>query len=245
MSSLFNVLVKTVVLDDAAYREWRKRPNPFLRGAILIVVVTLLAGLLTFAKDLANKVKPVNVAEIEEAIEESFEQSTRWIPAWRDMDPEIREMMDEQMKVVIEMIADIARIKAPLPRGVSGSLEAVGGFLSRAPSALAGWLFYGALVLIAINLLGGSARLPDFLGTVSLYAIPGLLNLLSTVTCLGPLLGLVALIWSAAIYVKAVSVASDLDIGRSLLAVIAPAIVILLLGILLSILAIVWMVIAF
>ena len=245
MSNLFNVLVKTVVLDDAAHREWRKSPNIFLRGVILIVVISLVAGLITFAVDLVNRVKPVNVAQIEEAMEESFEQSFRWNPVWQGMDPEVREKVDKQIKVFVDMVTDIARIKAPLPRAASGFFEAVGAFLSRVPSALAGWLFYGALVLIAVNLLGGSAKLPDFLGMVSLYAVPGLLGLLGWIPCLGPILGLVGLIWSIVIYVKAVSVASDLDIGKSLLAVLAPAIIILLLGILLTILVVFWMIIVF
>jgi len=143
------------------------------------------------------------------------------------------------MDVTIEMVADLARIKSPLPRGVSGFLEILGAFLSRAPRALAGWLFYGALVLIAANLLGGTARLPDFLGMV------GLLNLLGPILCLGALLWLVGLIWSVVVYVKAVSVVSGLDTGKSIVAVFAPAVAILLLGILLAILAVLWLIIIF
>lgn len=245
MNSLFNVLVRTVTLDDMAYREWQERPNLFLRGVILIVVVSLVAGLVAAAVNLVDRVKPVRVAEIEDAMEESFEQAFRWNPAWDAMDPKIREKIDEQMDVTIEMVADLARIKSPLPRGVSGFLEILGAFLSRAPRALAGWLFYGALVLVAANLLGGTARLPDFLGMVSLYAIPGLLNLLGPIPCLGALLWLVGLIWSVVVYVKAVSVVSGLDTGKSLVAVFAPAAVILLLGILLAILAVLWLIIIF
>ena len=245
MSNLFNVLIKTVVLDDAAHREWRDRPNPFLRGLILIVVISLVAGLVTFGINLASKVRPVNVAEIERGIREGFRESLRWNPAWQTMDPKIREMTEEQMDVIVDMVTDIVQIRTPLPRSVSGFFEALGAFLSRVPSALAGWLFYGALVLAAVNLLGGGARLPDFLGTVSLYAIPGLLGLLGWIPCLGPLLGLVGWIWGIVIYVKAVSVASSLDTGRSLLAVVAPAIVILLLGFLLTILMVGWMAIVF
>lgn len=245
MSNVFSVLVKTVVLDDAAYQEWRQRPNPLVKGITLIVVVSLIAGLVTFAVDLANKTKPVKVAEIEAAIEESFEQQRRWNPAWQNMDPEVREMIDEQTDVVLDMIADIVQIKTPLPRSATGFFEALGAFLSQVSSSLAGWLFYGALVLMAVNLLGGGARLPDFLGMVSLYTIPGLLGLLGPVPCLGGLLGLVGLIWSIVIYVKAVSVVSDLDIGRSVVAVFAPVVVIFVLGLLLTVLAVAWAAIVF
>jgi hypothetical protein len=245
MSNLFKALVKTLVLDDDAYREWRDRPNLFLRGVILIVVISLVASLVTFGTNLVNKVRPVDPAQIEEAIRQSIEESSRWNPGWQAMDPKTRKMFDQQIDVVIDMVKDIVQIRTPLPRGVSGFLEAVGGFLSRAPSALAGWLFYGALVLVAVNLLGGGTRLPDFLGMVSLYAIPGLLGLLEWIPCLGPILGLAGWAWGIVIYVKAVSVASDLDTGKSLLAVLAPAIVLFLLGILLTIMAVVWMIIVF
>ena len=106
---------------------------------------------------------------------EAFEQQFRWNPGWQD--PEVREMMEDMVDVLVPMIVDLSNIRSPLPRGVSGFLEAVGVWLSSPLGALAGWLFYGDLVLIAVNLLGGSAKLPEFLGMVSLYVIPGLLCL--------------------------------------------------------------------
>ena len=36
MGSLLNTLWKTVILDDAAYQEWRERPNVFLRGITMM-----------------------------------------------------------------------------------------------------------------------------------------------------------------------------------------------------------------
>jgi hypothetical protein len=80
---------------------------------------------------------------------------------------------------------------------------------------------------------------------VSLYVIPGLLGLLRPVPCLGALLAFVGLIWGIVVYVKAISVASDLDVGRSVLAFFAPLIILVLLGILLATLIVVWMVIVF
>ena len=245
MSNVLSVLAKTVILDDAAYRAWRDRPNPFLRGMALIVVISLVAGLATFGINLASKVKPVDTAQVEEGMRRGFQESLRWNLGWQAMDPKMRKMAEEQMDVIVEMVTDMVRIGTPLPRGVSGFFEALGAFLSRAPGALAGWLFYGALVLVAVNLLGGAARLPDFLGSVSLYVIPGLLGLLGWIPCLGPLLGLAAWIWGVVMYVKAVSVASDLDTGRSVLATFAPAVVILALGLALTTLWIVWLVIVF
>jgi hypothetical protein len=243
MSGLVNTLFRTVILDDTAFQDWRERPNLFLRGIVLIIVVSLVAGLISFAVDLVGNVRPVNMDEIEDSVRESFEQQFRWNPGWQD--PEVREMMEEMIAVIIPMVKELVQIQAPLPHGLAGLFESVGGWLSRAVSAIGGWLFYGALVLIVVNLLGGSAKLPDFLGTVSLYVMPGLLGLLGPIPCLGGIAGLIGAVWSIVVYVKAVSVATDLDIGKSILAVFAPFVVLLLLGILLAVLAAIWIAIIF
>ena len=93
MSSLLGTLTRTLILDDAAYREWRERPNLFLRGAVLILVVTLIAGLITLGISLVNGIKPVDAAEIEKAVRESMEMQFQWNPSWQSMDPEARQMM--------------------------------------------------------------------------------------------------------------------------------------------------------
>jgi hypothetical protein len=154
-------------------------------------------------------------------------------------------MIDGMMDVIVPMVTDIARIPTPLPQGVNGFFTALGTWLSRALAALGGWLFYGALVLLFVNWLGGTAKLPQFFGMVALYVIPGLLGLLSPIPCVGGLLALIGAIWSIVVYVKATSVVSGLDTGRSIVAVLAPFFALLLLVILLSALLVLWFVIIF
>jgi hypothetical protein len=243
MSGLLNTWLRTVILDDAAYREWRETPNLFWRGIVLIVVVTLVAGLVSFGVNLVNGVKPVNVVNVEQEVRDAFEQQFRFNPVYQD--PEVRNMVEQIMSVVIPMSSDLSQVPSPLPRGIAGFFRALGGWLSRPLAAIGGWLLYGALVLVAVNLLGGSAKLPGFLGMVSLYVIPGLLRLLQPIPCVGWLLVLIGAVWSIVIYVKAVSVATELDAGRAVLAVFAPALAILLLGILMAILATIWLIILF
>jgi hypothetical protein len=245
MSAMFNTLLRTLILDDGAFQEWRERPNLFLRGIALILVVTLVAGFIVFAVDMVNSVRPVRAAEIERQIQEGFEMQERFNPGWRDMPPAMRAMMDDMIDVVTSMVTEIVSVDTFLPRGVSGFLGAVGRYVTAALASLGGWIFYGALVLIAVNLLGGTARLPDFLGMVSLYVIPGLLGLLRPVPCLGAFLAFLGLIWGIVVYVKAVSVASDLDLGRSVLAFFTPLIVFVVLGVVLTTLMVIWMVIVF
>jgi hypothetical protein len=243
VSGLVGTLLRTVILDDAAYQEWGERPNLFLRGIVLILVVSLIAGLVIFAVNLVNYVKPVDAAAIEKEVYQAFEVMRQWNPAMQD--PEAREMVEGMMDVIVPMVVDVSNIESPLPRGVNGFFQAMGGWLTRTLTAMGGWMLYGALVLIAVNLLGGSAKLPDFLGMVSLYVIPGLLGLLGPIPCLGAILGLIGTIWSIVVYIKAVSVVTDLDGGRAIVAAIAPMVVIALLAFLVGILWIIWLVIIF
>jgi hypothetical protein len=245
MSAMFNTLLRTLILDDGAFQEWRERPNLFLRGIALILVITLVAGFIVFAVDMVNSVRPVGMAEIEKEIRQGFEMQERFNPGYRDAPPVVRAMIDDMMDVIVSMVTEIVNADTFLPRGIGGFLGAVGRYVSAALASLGGWIFYGALVLIVVNWLGGSAKLPDFLGMVSLYVIPGLLGLLRPVPCLGALLALFGLIWGIMVYVKAISVASDLDLGRSVLAFFTPLIVFMLLSIVLVTLMVIWMVIVF
>ena len=247
MSAMINTLFRTVILDDAAYREWRERPNPLLRGILLIVIVSLVAGLVSFAITFVTNVSPFNPSDIEDSIRQSMEWQQRFNPSYQD--PEFERMMQETMDYIVPMVTDIAKIQPTLPRGITGFFQALGRWLSRALSgsvwSVSFWLFYGALVLVVVNLLGGSAKLPDFLGMTSLYVMPSLLVLLGQLPCVGCVLSLAGLIWSIVISIKAVSVATDLDMGQSILAVFAPAIVLLLLGLLVTIAFVLWLVILF
>jgi len=239
---LINTLFRTVILDDAAYQEWHERPNVFLRGILLIIVISLVAGLISFAVNLVTQVTPPKMAQIEEGMDQWL-QIQEYFPMYQD--PEVQRQIQQMMDVMVPMITDISNVQAPLPRGITGFFNAIGGWFSRALTAIGGWLFYGALVLIFVNLLGGTAKLPEFLGMAALYVVPGLLGLLSPIPCVGGLLVFIGTIWSIVVYVKATSVVSGLDGGKAFLAVIAPFVSIVLLSILLGMLFFLWLTILF
>lgn len=238
MGSLLNTLGRTLMLDAGAIQEWRERPNVFLRGIVLIILISLVAGLTSFGVNLVNQVRPVNVDEIVGPMEQWYNFQSEWFGS--TVDPQFEKMWKGMLDVVVPMITDLSEVEAPLPQGVVGFFNAFGGWLSRAMAGIAGWLFYGALVLLFVNALGGTAKLPEFLGTVALYIIPGLLVLLQPIRCVGWLLALIGTVWSIVVYIKATSVATDLDGGRATLAVFAPLIALILLAIVLGILAILW-----
>lgn len=265
MGNLLNTLFRTVLLDDSAYLDWRESPNLFLRGILLILVVSLITSLVAFGRDLATFVKPADMvaSEIEAGFDAALEAMQTFMfdmPFWspdavdRQEMEKAMEMARDSMQASREMAIQIAKIDAPLPRGISGFLQALGRWLSGALASVSGWIFYGVLVLIFANLLGGGAKLPNFLGMVSLYVVPSLLGLVgaflglwTSITFLGPIfgllafvIGLVAFVWTIVVYVKAVSVATGLDTGKAVLAMIAPPIALFLLGLLIAFLWFIW-----
>jgi hypothetical protein len=227
MSSLLNILWRSAILDDAAFLEWRERPNVFLRGIVLIILVSLVAEIVVFGVDLVTQIQPLDLTAIPERMNEWYEMQYQWVP---EMGPGFRKAWEGMMDVMVPMFRDLSEIEAPLPRGIVGFLDAVGSWLSRAVTAVGGWLFYGALVLIGVRLLGGKAKLPVFLGSVALYIVPGLLAVLQPVTCIGFLLALIGTIWSIIVYIKATAVVTGLDAGRAIIAVVAPFFAITLLS---------------
>jgi hypothetical protein len=242
MGSLLNTLWRSVILDDAAFQDWSERPNVFLRGIVLIILVTLVAEIIVFGINLVNQVQPVDLTAIPEEMNRWYETQSQWTP---EMGPEFRKAWEGTMDVMFPMFRELSQIKAPLPQGIIGFLDAVGGWLARAVAALGGWLLYGSLVLIAVRLLGGRAKLPLFLGSVALYIVPGLLAVLQPITCIGLLLAFVGTVWSIVVYMKATSVVTGLDTGRAIVAVVAPFFIITTLSILLFGLTMVWFAIIF
>jgi hypothetical protein len=150
-------------------------------------------------------------------------------------------MLDQivgQIKQYMQMGMDIATrvmtLPTILPKPLGGIFQAIGAWLSRpfgnagfplSQAVLTTWLGYGIWVMLFAKLMGGRATLARFFGTTALYAVPHLLNICAPLPIAGPLLGFVAFIWGAVIYVKATAVSHELSEGKALLAVILPLIV--------------------
>ena len=124
MGSLLNTLWRTVILDDGAFQDWSERPNVFLRGIVLIILVTLVAELIVFGVNLVTQVQPVDLTVIPESMNEWYGDSSRWMP---EMGPEFRKAWEGMMDVMFPMMRELSEIKAPLPQGIIGFLNAVGG----------------------------------------------------------------------------------------------------------------------
>lgn len=237
------------LLRTAVFEGLRSRPDAFLQGFIVIVVVALLAGLPGLVIELARGAEQAQVvretAEQKNQVRQSLD---RLLASLNDLgvpvegQAEIRRWAEMGTAVGAQVGAEVAELPTPLPQPIGNLLQALGGWVSRslgdgglplAAATLGTWLGYGVWVMLFARLLGGRGTLHGFFGATALFAVPHVLNIFDRVPYLGTALGVVAFFWGLAIYVKATAVSHELTFERALLAVLLPVLVVALLAALL------------
>lgn len=126
----------------------------------------------------------------------------------------------------------VAGLPAPLPDWLAAGLSALGAWLSLPLSWLNLWLVYGLVVLSIAKLLGATTILPRFYAATAYAFAPLSLLLFSPIPCLGWLASVIAFAWALVIYLQAVRFVTSLSLGRTVLAVLLPAALSVLLGLL-------------
>ena len=109
-----------------------------------------------------------------------------------------------------------------------GSDSFIGGFLGTIVWAFVGWVIWAAITYyIGTSLFNGQADMGEMLRVLGFAQIPRVLTILSFINCLGPLVALVAGIWSLVAGVIAVRQGLDIDTGKAIITVIIGWIVVL------------------
>lgn len=232
-------LGKALLFDSAAITYLRDHPNTFAHGILVIVVVSLLAGLPTLVADMAHalegRVPPgVEAAEAVAGFERALDQMEVVLG---DLPPSARLAADEALaqarqnfRIGLDMGTRIAALPTLLPQPLGRLLSHIGGWASRpfgstgiplAAATLGTWLGYGIWVMLIAKLLGGQASLAGFFGATAVFAVPHLLLIFRAVPILGDLLALIAFVWGLALYVQATAVSHGLARSQALLAVVA------------------------
>jgi hypothetical protein len=228
MKELLRFAWDVVLFRHEAYAQHVTRANVLGRGLTLLVLTTLVAGFLSFGRDVIRGLRPTSIErqrqETEEAIRQ-FTQSWRDMQQFTDVPPQNVEQVVTYLRSGMEIGLRIDALPTPLPKPVGRAFEALGRLLSLPFNRMTAWLGYTIWVLLIAKLLGGRATVSQTLGATALYAVPHVLDILHLVPCLGGLLGLVATVWGIAVYVKALAVANEFSTGKSVLAVVAPALI--------------------
>lgn len=228
MKELLELTWDVLLFKHEAHAQHVAHADVLKRGLSLLVIATLVAGTLSFIINVVNNLRPMSIEAQRREMEQSLQElstSLRQMQPYSDVPPELEEQMAAYVRAAMEIGFAIEELYTPLPKLAGRVLTNLGAFLSLPFSRMAGWLGYTIWVLLVAKLLGGRATVAQALGATALYAVPHVLDILGFVRCLGGLLGLVATVWGIAIYVKALAVANDFDIGRAVVATVVPGLV--------------------
>ncbi len=236
MKEWVRTLVDAALLRTEAFTRFRDRLDVFFQGFLIVVAVALLTGLPGLVRGVVDAATPRSAeAQLEQATARLEAALAQMEPYLSSASPAAQEQVAQIVRAARLWTAagiEIANLPALLPRPVGRVLEAFGAWLSLpftkgglplTAAALSIWLGYGVWVMLLAKLLGGRGTLAGFLGTSALYAVPHVLTVFAFIPCLGPLLGLAAVVWGAVIYVKATAVSHHLSAGRAAVAVLVPA----------------------
>lgn len=238
MSAWINMLRGGLVLDTATFLQLRERRDAVMRGFLFIVVIALLAGFPAFVLSFARgaQAHPLSEAETGQVMAELQQALDQMSPVLGGLPPGLTDAIRENVRIGVSIAQQIQQLPRPLPLALGEMLQAIGAWLSvpfarglvpLGLASLATWLGYGTWVLLAGRLLGGRGSMVPFFGATSLYAAPHLLNVFGFLPVLGPITYIVAFLWGLVIYVKATAVSHEIGLGRALLAVLLPALILI------------------
>ena len=212
-------------LDTRTFVAQREARDTFRKGVLLVVVITLLAGSLSFVVSTVEGFLPPRWDAQRGKAEDQISRVFEFLPF--EMDTKTERMITGSIEAGLDIGFEIAQLPTPLPRSLKAFLQALGGWITAPLLRLGGWMGYAFWVLLVAKLLGGRATLSQMLGCTALYVAPQILTILQVIPCLGAILGFVAFVWGVVIYVKATAVANELSLGRALLSAILPAAVLI------------------
>ncbi|MFQ5854213.1 MAG: YIP1 family protein [Anaerolineae bacterium] len=229
MNQLVQTTRSALLLEDNAFVSLRDAEDGFRRGLMTIVIISLIVGLIVSLVSFVSAVTTTPAQEMAE-FQQGMEQVVGQMRAFGAFggDEEFWRIFMENFEAGIaigERVADVVAETTPAPKPVVDFFTALGRWVSHPFEWLSMWMLYGVLTLVFAKLLGGTATIREMLATTSLVAVPHLLNALRFIPFLGFLAGAVAFFWGLAIYVKGTAIANRFDLGRALLAVAAPIIV--------------------
>ena len=239
MTEMWHVARAALFLEDEILIRFRGRRDVFLRGLLVLVVVSLAVGLVGAVTDLAGELVQLPLETQERKFEEGVAEGLANIPG---ISPEVEESLGvavDYARAAFGMGIRVAQLPTPLPYPMGSLLRALAQVLSAPLNRIAGWMLYAMIVLVVAKAMGGRGTVQEMLGCTALYAVPHFLNVLGFIRCVGGILWLVSVAWGAIIYVKAVAIAHEFDTGRALVAVVLPVLVLLFLALLVLVIALV------
>lgn len=229
MNQLAQTIGSALLLEDEAFVKLRDAENSFARGLMTIVTISLIVGLVLSLVSFIGAVGTTpaeEMAQVQQGMEQALETMRQFGAFGGGPEAEaFWRIFMQNFQAGIEMgrdIGDVVVRTTPAPQPVVNFFEALGQWLSYPFGWISTWMFYGLVTLVFAKLLGGTATIREMLGTTSLVAVPHLLDAFGFIPFVGFLVGIVTFFWGLAIYVKGTAIANRFTLGRGLVAVLAP-----------------------
>ncbi len=124
-----------------------------------------------------------------------------------------------QVALLVAVAWGIGNVVGVLPNGIPG--EVVRDLLIGVVGGVVGWIGWSLITFwIGTTLMGGTATPGELLRTLGFAYLPNLLSIFKFIAFVGPLLGLVAVLWSLVAGVIAIRQALDFGTGRAVITVV-------------------------
>lgn len=133
-----------------------------------------------------------------------------------------------------QAIRKIAELQPIWPVPIVALLSALGEWINWPLRLLTVWLVYGTIVLLICHLLGATTTIQNYLAATSYAALPILLYGLLPIPLLGALALLVGTIAAAVVYVVMAKTVTGLSMAKTISAMVAPLLLVLVLGLLVA-----------
>jgi hypothetical protein len=205
-----DLVFRALFLDSEAYDQLRDDDNPFVEGLFLVVIIGVVTALLNLIGQSLAWAGTPSMSAIKETVWHAFPQM-QW---WSQMSGNAEAM--RQFKQYYDLGWQIFPRIFGAPDPASALLNVVTWPLA----AVLSWLVYGILAHIFARLLGGTGRLGQTLGTVSLSFTPLLLRGLGFLPYFT--VGAVMNTWQLICRYKAVRSAGQISWGRAVWATLLP-----------------------
>jgi hypothetical protein len=205
-----DLVFRALFLDSEAYDQLRDDDNPFVEGLFLVVIIGVVTALLNLIGQSLAWAGTPSMSAIKETVWQAFPQM-QW---WSQMSGNAEAM--RQFKQYYDLGWQIFPRIFGAPDPASALLNVVTWPLA----AVLSWLVYGILAHIFARLLGGTGRLGQTLGTVSLSFTPLLLRGLGFLPYFT--VGAVMNTWQLICRYKAVRSAGQISWGRAVWATLLP-----------------------
>lgn len=191
------------------------------QGLVLILLVSLIVGVAGFIGQTIKYANEPTFQEIENIWKEPMRKQQKDAPWYGAMPGEARREWDKWYDMGWEIAGGIFSFLNPSPA------QAFIGIFTGVLGKILVWIFAGLILFACARILGGMGSLSQTLAAVSFGITP---HLLEAVRVLPYVVTGGIFVWSCVIIAKGLRSVHGLSKGKSLLALILPALVILVLG---------------